>query len=85
MPGLGSVLPPLLPPGIAVVVVIISANRPSSRSHPSPRPLAPSLVADLLNMGYVRALGTPLVAISGAGTFDAIFPVGVIAVQLATI
>ena len=38
--------------------------------------------ADLLNLGQVRQLGAPVVSIGGAGTFDAIFLSGIIAVLL---
>jgi uncharacterized membrane protein len=38
--------------------------------------------ADLLNLGQIRQLGAPVVSIGGAGTFDAIFFSGIIAVLL---
>jgi uncharacterized membrane protein len=36
--------------------------------------------ADLLNLGRIRQLGAPVASIGGAGTFDAIFLSGIIAV-----
>jgi uncharacterized membrane protein len=38
--------------------------------------------ADLLNLGQIRLLGAPVASIGGAGTFDAIFLSGIIAVLL---
>ena len=38
--------------------------------------------ADLLNLGQIRQLGAPVASIGGAGTFDAIFFSGIIAVLL---
>jgi uncharacterized membrane protein len=38
--------------------------------------------ADLLNLGQIRQLGAPVASIGGAGTFDAIFLSGIIAVLL---
>ncbi len=38
--------------------------------------------ADLLNLGLIRQMGAPVASIGGAGTFDAIFLSGIIAVLL---
>jgi uncharacterized membrane protein len=38
--------------------------------------------ADLLNLGQIRQLGAPVASIGGAGTFDAVFLSGIIAVLL---
>jgi len=39
--------------------------------------------ADLLNLGRIRDLGAPVASIGGAGTFDGVFTVGIVAVLLA--
>ncbi len=39
--------------------------------------------ADLLRMGDIRRMGTPLASIGGAGTFDGIYITGIVAVLLA--
>jgi uncharacterized membrane protein len=39
--------------------------------------------ADLLNLDRLRGLGTPVLSIGGAGTFDGIFVTGIMAVLLA--
>ena len=41
--------------------------------------------ADLLNLDKVRGLGAPIASIGGAGTFDAIFMTGILAVLLASL
>jgi uncharacterized membrane protein len=40
--------------------------------------------ADLLNLGQVGALGAPMASIGGAGTYDGIFLIGVLAVLIAS-
>jgi uncharacterized membrane protein len=39
--------------------------------------------ADILRLNTIAALGTPVAAIGGAGTFDGIFLTGIIAALLA--
>ena len=39
--------------------------------------------ADMLRLNTIAALGTPVAAIGGAGTFDGIFLTGIIAALLA--
>jgi len=41
--------------------------------------------ADILNLRYARGIGGPVVSIGGAGTFDGIFVIGVLAVLIASI
>jgi hypothetical protein len=41
--------------------------------------------ADLLNLGKIAGLGTPVASIGGAGTFDGIFLTGILAVLLASL
>lgn len=41
--------------------------------------------ADLLNLGAIRHMGTPLASTGGAGTFDGIFVVGILAVLIASL
>ena len=39
--------------------------------------------ADILNLGKIQGLGTPVASIGGAGTIDGIFVTGIMAVLLA--
>jgi uncharacterized membrane protein len=41
--------------------------------------------ADLMNLDKIKGLGTPVVSIGGAGTFDGIFVTGLFAVILASL
>ncbi|MDR9481040.1 MAG: DUF1614 domain-containing protein, partial [Spiribacter sp.] len=41
------------------------------------------LGADLMRLGNVRGLGSPIASIGGAGTFDGVFITGIVAVLLA--
>lgn len=43
------------------------------------------LGADILNLGRIRNLGAPLASIGRAGTFDAIFLTGIMAVLIASV
>jgi len=43
------------------------------------------LGADLLNLGKIQGLGAPVASIGGAGTFDGIFLVGILAVLIASL
>jgi uncharacterized membrane protein len=41
--------------------------------------------ADQLNLGSIRGLGAPVASIGGAGTFDGIFLIGIVAVLIASL
>jgi uncharacterized membrane protein len=41
--------------------------------------------ADLVNLGNIRGLGAPVASIGGAGTFDGIFLIGIVAVLIASL
>ena len=41
--------------------------------------------ADLLNLDKMRAIGTPIASLGGAGTFDGIFVTGILAVLIASL
>ena len=83
VPGVGIVVPILVPPLAAAGVSLLVADR----SRPVVAYVAGSLGAliggDILNLGQIPGLGAPIVSIGGAGTFDAIFLTGIIAVLLA--
>jgi len=82
-PGVGIVLPPLIPPLIAAGVALLLA-------HGNPAPVAyiagvtgTIVGADLANLPAVLATHEGVMSIGGAGVFDGIFLVGFIAVLLA--
>jgi len=83
IPGVGIALPPLLP-SVATAVIALVLDR---RAAPSTAFIAGTLGtlvgADLLNLGRIRDLGAPVASIGGAGTFDGVFMIGIVAVLLA--
>jgi len=57
-----------------------------SREQAAPLAYIGSLIgADLLNLGSARVLGAPVGSIGGAGTFDGIFLIGIVAVLIASL
>jgi uncharacterized membrane protein len=83
--GLGIALPIFVPTLAAAVVALLL-----SRQHAAPLAyiggsLGTLVGADLMNLDKVQGLGAPVASIGGAGTFDGIFLVGVLAVLIASI
>jgi uncharacterized membrane protein len=80
VPGLGIALPTIVP---ALTAAIAAAALSRTRATPLAYvcgSLGTLIGADLLNLGALRGLGAPVASIGGAGTFDGIFLVGVLAV-----
>lgn len=80
--GVGIAMPAFIPPILAAVCALIL-----SRENPAPVAYISGTVgtligADLLNYQAIKRLGAHAVSIGGAGVFDGIFLVGVIAVLL---
>jgi len=81
--GLGIGVPGLAPPLVAVLGAYLLA--PPELRAPSAyiaSTLGILIGADLLNLGKIAQLGAPVASIGGAGTFDAIFLSGILAVLL---
>ena len=63
-------------------------DAPPGREHEVPvlvEVASPDHGADLLNLGNIRGLGAPVASIGGAGTFDGIFLIGIVAVLIASL
>jgi uncharacterized membrane protein len=84
VPGLGVVVPPLVPPAAAALVAVCISTSPAAVAFVAAT-VGTLLGADVLNLSRVRRLGAPMVSIGGAGTFDAVFLSGLIAVLLAAL
>jgi uncharacterized membrane protein len=86
--GLGIVTPALLPPIMAVLVAFTMTymfNAPKQYIFILAYvggTLGTLMGADLMNLNKIRDLGAPIASIGGAGTFDAVFFSGLIAVLL---
>jgi len=81
--GIGIALPPLLPSLATAGVALLFDRRTPPRTAFIAGTLGTLIGADLLNLGRVQSLGAPIVSIGGAGTFDGVFLIGILAVLLA--
>jgi uncharacterized membrane protein len=85
VPGLGIALPIIVPAlTTAVVAVLLSYRRAAPLAYISGS-IGTLVGADLLNLDKVQGLGAPIASIGGAGTFDGIFLIGIVAVLLASV
>jgi uncharacterized membrane protein len=85
IPGVGIVVPTFLPPAAAAITAwMIGADATAALAYVSGT-LGTLIGADLLNLHRVRQLDAPVLSIGGAGTFDAIFVTGILAVILASV
>ena len=66
----------------AVVALILARDRAAPLAYVSGS-LGTLIGADLLNLANIAGLGAPVVSIGGAGTFDGIFLIGIVAVLIA--
>lgn len=85
VPGLGIAMPVFAPVVTTTLVALIL-----SRTYAPPLAyiggsLGTLIGADLLNFDRIQGLGAPVASIGGAGTFDGIFLVGILAVLLASL
>jgi uncharacterized membrane protein len=81
--GVGIGLPIFVPPLAAAFVAAIISWRHAAPLAYAGGSLGVLIGADLLNLDKLRGLGTPVLSIGGAGTFDGIFVTGIMAVLLA--
>jgi len=83
IPGLGvGMLILVAPLAAAIIAVTLSSDQSAPLAYICGT-LGVLLGADLLRLGDVRNLGSPLASIGGAGTFDGVFITGIVAVLLA--
>ena len=85
VPGVGIAIPVFYPPVIAAIVALSLSRRYAAPLAYACGSLGTLIGADLMNLARIRGLGAPVMSIGGAGTFDGIFVVGLIAVLLAAI
>lgn len=81
--GVGIGVPIFVPPLAAASVGLILSRRFAPPLAYIAGSLGTLIGADLLNLGEIQRLGAPIASIGGAGTFDAIFLTGILAVLLA--
>ena len=85
VPGLGIALPTFVPPLAAAIVAVLLSRRNAGALAYIGGSLGTLVGADLMNLDWVRGLGSPVVSIGGAGTFDGIFVTGLVAVLIASL
>lgn len=83
--GVGITLPIFLPPMIAVICALLLAWRQAAPLAYVGGSMGALIGADLMNLGKIQGLGAPVASIGGAGTFDGVFLVGIVAVLLASL
>ena len=81
--GLGIIVPALIPPLSAALLAILVGGEWQHLVAYTSGTLGTLIGADLLRLDNIRRLGSAMVSIGGAGTFDGIFLAGIIAVLLA--
>jgi uncharacterized membrane protein len=82
IPGLGIGMPIFVAPVAAAIVSLLLDGELRAPLAYISGVLGVLLGADLLRLGDIRAMGVPVAAIGGAGTFDGIFMTGMVAVLL---
>jgi uncharacterized membrane protein len=83
--GVGITLPIFIPPIVAVVCALMLSWRQAGPLAYVGGSMGTLIGADLMNLGKIRGLGAPVASIGGAGTFDGVFLVGIVAVLLASL
>lgn len=85
VPGLGIAEPVFVPALTTSIVALILSREHAAALAYIGGSLGTLIGADLLNLGAIRGLGAPVASIGGAGTFDGIFLIGIVAVLLASL
>lgn len=83
VPGLGIAEPIFVPALTTAVVALVLSRRYAAPLAYIGGSLGTLIGADLLNLDKVQGLGAPVASIGGAGTFDGIFLIGILAVLIA--
>jgi uncharacterized membrane protein len=84
VPGLGIAEPVFVPALTAAIVALLLSREYAAPLAYIGGSLGTLLGADLLNLDKIQGLGAPVASIGGAGTFDGIFLIGILAVLIAS-
>jgi uncharacterized membrane protein len=85
VPGLGIALPIFVPAIAAAVTAWVLSRQYAAPLAYIGGSLGTLIGADLSNLDKVPGLGAPVASIGGAGTFDGIFVIGIVAVLIASL
>ncbi|ADD03266.1 protein of unknown function DUF1614 [Thermoanaerobacter mathranii subsp. mathranii str. A3] len=83
VPGVGISLPAFIPPLVAAAAAILLSHNDAAPVAYISGVLGTLIGADLLNLPHFKDLNSHAISIGGAGIFDGIFLVGVVAALLA--
>jgi len=83
VPGVGIVVPTLIPGVLAAIIASLLDRRRSPAIAFAAGTLGCLIGADIMNLPKIGAMHAPVVSIGGAGTFDGVFVSGLVAVLLA--
>lgn len=83
VPGVGIQLPAFIPPIIAAIIALVLAGENAAPAAYIAGVWGTLIGADILNYHRFRHLGAQVLSIGGAGVFDGIFLVGIVAALLA--
>ena len=81
----GITLPIFIPPIVAAICAMLLSWRRAGPLAYIAGSMGTLIGADLMNLDLLPSLGAPVASIGGAGTFDAVFLVGIVAVLLASL
>jgi uncharacterized membrane protein len=82
VPGMGIAVPVFIPAIAATVLALLLSRQSAAPLAYIAGSLGALIGGDLLNYGKLADLGAPILSLGGAGTFDAVFLTGVIAVLI---
>jgi uncharacterized membrane protein len=82
-PGLGITVPVFFPPLITALVALLLAPKSAAPLAYIAGTLGTLIGADLLHLGALQGMHAPVASIGGAGTFDGVFMIGLLAMLLA--
>jgi uncharacterized membrane protein len=85
VPGVGIAMPVFIPSVATAIVALLLARRHAAPLAYIGGSLGTLIGADLLNLDKVQGIGAPVASIGGAGTFDGIFLIAILAVLLASL
>jgi uncharacterized membrane protein len=83
--GFGITMPVFVPGITSGIVAIIFSRRNAAALAYVAGSMGTLIGADLLNLNAIQRMGAPVASIGGAGTFDGIFIVGILAVLIASL
>src|SRR5262245_14543137 len=85
VPGVGIAIPIFVPVIATAIVSFVLSREYAAPLAYIAGSLGTLIGADLMNLGHIRGLGAPIASIGGAGAFDGIFLVGILAVLIASL